>query len=432
MLGAERGEACPPSTAWCRSARSSADSADSPAGRPASGPASALGGVGGDDAGGERARAGPAPASGRTAGRCRRVPRARRRSPTSPRRRRARAAARRGASPSAPNTSRRLVEVVGQQEAAHRADLQRGVDLVDPGLGAVAATGVAASTSRNCQRAGRSSRGGRPSAPGSSSTAYRSGTRTPSTGTSSSAPERVDEPGAHQAQPPGQQHGGRARRRRSRHPGRRRRRAHAARRPRRRSRAAGRATRSSAAVTRSTCCTASARSRSACSVLSSISPLPAVSRASSRGQVVEHGRAQRDGGPGGEQRPAGDGARGPAGRAAPGEVDRPQRPPGDVVRVEAGHLDLPLQPQRHPRLRPAGHGDQVGVDPAQDREPRQLVGDGAARARRHRRAGRPRGPPARRPRGAGTAGDVDGEHLGGAVVACRRPRTAAPTRRAAG
>ena len=54
-----------------------------------------------------------------------------------------------------------LVEVVGQEEAGDRIDLQRRVDLVDACLDALQRpTGVAASTSRNCQRAGRVSRGG--------------------------------------------------------------------------------------------------------------------------------------------------------------------------------------------------------------------------------------------------------------------------------
>ena len=91
-------------------------------------------------------------------------------------------------------------------------------------------------------------------------------------------------------------------------------------------------------------------------------------------------------------------------------------------RSVAVQLDLPLQPQRHPRLRPRGDADRVGVDALQQREAPQLVGDErVVQARAHDVLS------GRLQPGVGGA-----ERHGAAVVGRRRRRSAAPPPRPGG
>ena len=59
------------------------------------------------------------------------------------------------------------------------------------------------------------------------------------------------------------------------------------------------------------------------------------------------------------------------------EVDVVERPAGDARLGGVGQVDLPLQPERHPGLRPGRDPDRIGVGALEERETAQLVADPA-------------------------------------------------------
>ena len=93
-----------------------------------------------------------------------------------------------------------------------------------------------------------------------------------------------------------------------------------------------------------------------------------------------HGAAQRRRRAGRQHAAAAQGARRRRRRRAVGagrggglHVDAAERPALEAIaEVER---DLPLEPERDPRLRPRGHADRIGVDALVEREAAQLVGD---------------------------------------------------------
>ena len=341
----------------------------------------ALGGVGGDDAGGdeaERALRVGEPEAGTAVGGHRCAPA---RSPTSRRRPPARAAARRAARRRrrSPRGSRRGGRGAGSRTPGSPAGSGR------PGRPAPrcppSPTGVVASTSRSCQRAGRSEAreerpgrrrhraprsgpGRRPRRPGGPAAAR---TRRPAWPGEPGPARRAGTPGRSPGPGPrgpvGTERTDAGRRRPGRTP-------------------------------RSWCgeavegrggdvdvSQAAARTRSAASVSSGISPLLSVSRRSSAASTSSTAERIVVAAPEvSSERPV-DGAR-RAGRvdgrvvAVLGRdlVDRTERPPVDGRRVEAGDLELPLEPERHPRLRPGGDAHRVGVGTLDQREAAQLVG----------------------------------------------------------
>ena len=316
-----------------------------------------------------------------------------------------------------------LVEVVGQQEAGDRVDLQRRLDLVDARLGcprrrpasprrrggtasAPAAAAAAAARARRARR--RASRA--------------SATATPSTGTSSVRPKassrraRVERDGAGRRAASGGAIGCRVRDRRRRR--------------------AGGAAPSVAGSPSSWCANAVERGgddvevRRPPSASVAERALGGLRRLAAAGRVarvlglepVVDGVVQRRGRARGEQRAA---AAAPACRrrwpvAVRSRSIGAEAPAVERRRVEAVDVDLPLQPQRHPRLGPGRDADEVGVGALVQREAAQLVGDQPLRLRTPGRRLRGGGPPAprRRRRGAAaTPGRAPGRAVVGAVAA---------------